>query len=459
MARLNILIHGGASLNTGIVSRLFEESLSNEGYWNKTGNHKKLQSYKYNTDFGENLQVFALRQSEANFLQSINAAVLVFNMNCEKSDNGTDNLKNSIYLFLNLPELERDKMIPVTILCISETPQNFANIEPIRREVLKTSNRFIHFIFGVDGEDHVRESFRRIISIAIVLSKTFDIKAFARESPEIVSTALKQKYQSNRGKEHGKNIAHLIAKTYVPWPVNKLAHDFPKEDIFELFSEVDTYSQQTPLIKAAIKSTAAVLAAFLNFYSSNIDMAVLHENKDDKFLMDTLLHTKDKRGKNLTYYVITAEKKCLWPYGTLLQFEEDFHIRNNTSQTHCENIDLQAEEQKQTKDYLKLQKCLQENIGTSAESSQVIKLMASTRNPTKASIIMRIVFCVLAVVLFQLGLYVLDIVTDSLVARDYYKKWVHINSSTGKACFEDLGEKAESASVNLRDYPNCLTNK
>ena len=47
MTQLNILIHGGA----GVVSRLFEESLTNEGYWNKTGHHKKLQNYKYNTDF------------------------------------------------------------------------------------------------------------------------------------------------------------------------------------------------------------------------------------------------------------------------------------------------------------------------------------------------------------------------------------------------------------------------
>ena len=94
----------------------------------------------------------------------------------------------------------------------------------------------------------------------------------------------------------------------VPWTVNKLSHDFPREEIFKVFSEVDDASKQTPLMTAALHSKKGVLAAFLNFYSSNIDITELHEkvSKDNKLLVGTLLHNTDKYGKNLTYYIVTA---------------------------------------------------------------------------------------------------------------------------------------------------------
>ena len=224
-------------------------------------------------------------------------------------------------------------------------------------------------------------------------------------SKEDVDVALNQKYQSNRGKERGKNIAHLIAKMDVQWAVNKLAHDFSREEIFKLYAEVDTSSKQSPLMIAALHSKKAVLAAFLNFYSSNIDMTELHEKggQHNKLLIDALLHTKDKYKKTLTYYIVTAEKKCLGPFGTLLQFEEDYHIRNKSLSVDHQGMPSHAEKVK--KDYLRLQACLQGNVGTCLESYQVLGLMRNTRNPTKRSIITRILFRVLGVFLFQLGLY------------------------------------------------------
>ena len=117
---------------------------------------------------------------------------------------------------------------------------------------------------------------------------------------------------------------------------------------------------------------------------------------------------------------------------------------------------IYSHSEKLEKDYLLLQTCLQRNVGTCLESNQVLTLMESTRNPTKRSIITKLVFCVLAIFVFQLGLYVLDVVTDSLVALDYYKKWTDTNLSSD-ICFLAFAGGKENTTITLSDYPSCLT--
>ena len=115
-------------------------------------------------------------------------------------------------------------------------------------------------------------------------------------------------------------------------------------------------------------------------------------------------------------------------------------------------------EEKQDLDYLRLQMCLQQNLGTSLKATQVLYLMDSTREPKKWSIYAKILFSLFTVYLLQFALYIADITTDSLVAHKYYTQWVTSNSSND-LCFLVDNEKINNITFNLTDYPDCLTSQ
>ena len=359
MGRLNILmkIDNTDGFNSEALNDMFEP--------NSNDIEDEVKCYKYATALDKNLKVFSVEVDLYKTLSPCNVAVFVTNcqkleMLAEKEPNCDNEVSfgEKIFSFLNSHGVIRDMKIPVVILCISNHTDTFPDIKnEDRNELLETSNRFVHFVFANDNEESYKIAFRRIISIGILMSKTFDLKSFYEDSPEYVMEALRQHYQSSCGRENGKNIAHLIAKMDVAWAVNKLCNDFESlkcsNAIFQLFGEQNTYKiqttksmqntgeQQTPLMIAAINSKKAVLAAFMNFYSSNIDMTVLRkcEHKYDMkqncteecniCLIKNLLHKVDSWNKNLTYYIVTADEKCLGAYGTVLQFEQDYHIRKN----------------------------------------------------------------------------------------------------------------------------------
>ena len=506
----------------------------------------------------------------------INTAVLILDL-CHETK---ESFFSKIYSFVNLDAISFDLKIPLCVLCIrSDGIENFPDINDYDPKILNTttllenSNRFIHFLFGLNSSDSYLKALRRIASIGITLSSKFNLKYLDKTSYEFAAkTVLKQRYQSDCGLEEQKNIAHLIAKTDVAWAVNKLANDFPSSCIFELLSEKDQCikctpldsqslqqnqqchcSHQNPLMVAAKHTKQAVLAAFMNFYSSNIDMTEIHQNKNeneectnkDDIKQDCdhncnvckikhLLHDTDSRGKNLTYYIVTDNQKCLGAYGTILQFEQDFHIRKmeNSVCTHKDNALVinqtsfffgsqenyslarladtresiyptteQGEKLKETKessnrnevtkfnwkninkgvpandcskcekasnendkegkekrDYLSLHACVQNHVGTSLNSNLVLKIMESSRQPRKMSILVSVAYAILAMYLFQLGLYVLDVITDALVSNDYYQQWRESNF-TDEICPLLANDGKFLGNYSLTEYPSCLSSK
>ena len=433
----------------------------------------------------------------------IHCAVLVLNANCDLNDDEKPFQKKIFSYLSNNPGVRFDIKIPIVVLCISPAEEH-PNIQDLvsTDQTLRLTNRFIHFMFGVDKEQSYRRCMARIASIGIVLSSNFDLLNLKKERATyfdfVCEKILFEKYQSNLGIEKHKNIAHLIAKMDVAWAVNRLCDVFPSRYIYRLFKEKDTYSLQNPLMIAAINTKKAVLASFMNFYSSNIDMTERHfdfelnlERKcdfEDNIREDCkpvtnvmtkcneseckicivrhLLHDTDSRNKNLTYYILTADEKCLGPYGTVLQFEEDFHIRkrDNNKIIHKGNDDQKKIEDKEDLDFLRLQACIQKHVGSSLEANQVLDIFQQTRKPTKISIILSVAYALLGLYLFQMGLYLMDVITDSLVAKGYYQEWKFPNTSS-KTCMWSSplsryiivsGNKTFDVS-DLTEYPDCLS--
>ena len=437
----------------------------------------------------------------------IHGSVLMLGSDCnekgsiEKIDKQGDSFEQRIYNYINDPRIQFDLKIPLIVLCISST-RDHPNIRALIKstdQLLRFSNRFIHFMFGVDEVESYSRCISRIASIGILLSPNFDLNSLDDKNRRFVSDKiLFEKFQSNRGVKKNKNIAHLIAKMDVAWAVNRLCNYFPNKNIFRLFMEKDTChkckqrihennrtvkcyggvgsdcSMQNPLMIAARHTKKAVLASFMNFYSSNIDMTELHDTKcknKEKISIDCdnecrvciikhLLHETDSRGKNLTYYIIVAQVKCLGAYGTILQFEEDFHIRKRFITKDNKEII----EDKEDKDYLLLQSCIQMHVGSSLQANQVLQVFQTARTPKMLSIILTVASALLGLYLFQMGLYLMDVITDSLVAQDYYRDWKSPNSSS-EICqwnptlsrYVIVSDQITSNVTDLKEYPKCLS--
>ena len=77
--------------------------------------------------------------------------------------------------------------------------------------------------------------------------------------------------------------------------------------------------------------------------------------------IDHLLHKPDIEGKTLVYYITHSEEKCLGPYGSIMQFELKFHVGDTSK-----DVEVDA-------GYVNLNKCLQDKLGSSRETSQALR--------------------------------------------------------------------------------------
>ena len=108
--------------------------------------------------------------------------------------------------------------------------------------------------------------------------------------------------------------------------------------------------------------------------------------------------------------------------------------------------------------YLKLQECIQSNVGSSIEADQVLNLMENTRRPEKYSIIISILFALCSVFLAQIGLYIADIITDALVVQSYYIMWRTSDTALDCRNVSDFVIRY-NRTMDLADYRYCLTSQ
>ena len=108
--------------------------------------------------------------------------------------------------------------------------------------------------------------------------------------------------------------------------------------------------------------------------------------------------------------------------------------------------------------------CIQKYVGSSLKANQVLALFKATRKPKTSSIIVKVAYALLVVYLFQMGLYLMDVITDALVAEDYYQNWRAPNSSKEQCQWNSAlskyvvvsGDNISNVS-DLSKYPDCLS--
>eukprot|EP00092_Neocalanus_flemingeri_P000294 GFUD01000314.1.p1 GENE.GFUD01000314.1~~GFUD01000314.1.p1 ORF type:complete len:859 (-),score=190.48 GFUD01000314.1:80-2656(-) len=330
-------------------------------------------------------------------------------------------------------------------------------INDIKKNDYDFEKHFVKFI--ETNDEHLQATFDTLINLALVLSSESDLIQFDKNKK-----ALFQKYDHHWASLSQKNILHLLAKRNLGLAINKLADDISADDMFKLLSDQDK-NKNTPLVTAALSSNGVALAAMLNFYSSNIIMSEIHqpENLKNKEIIDEMLHTSDLMNHNLTYHIVQTSRKCLGPYGTILQMEKDFHVKPEAIKTLIEKDDYtekneseeeveqeevkqKQEEQGKVDDFLKLELCLQKNQGSTMETSLVMKLLSSTREASKGVLWARIILFVFLVSFFQLSLHMGDVVSDVLLGAHYFGEWIN-----GVTEHVETHEK-----ITLQSYPSQL---
>ena len=455
-------------------------------------------------------------QADSNFkilghpkLQSgtqINVAILLVSM-----DLGQVPPEVIIRATLNNEQSLMDDRVPVVIICTTKHPDKGTPRKISSRNLNMQNNQFLYVLptlvlptcivtklenpnmnFTSSDISLLRQIFGPYvdlsISIGMLLSPSYNLKYLRDRSPEFLNQILRQKYPSSDidhmdeyrfwtsasgstkivklGSEvhlidshnvvifssmcftkNWMNIAHLVSKMKVGWAVQRLINNFPESAIFELFSEPDTRHNQTPLMSAAIGLKDVTLTSFLNFYSTIIRMSELNDekNKHMKAILDSLLHQTDSEGKTLVYYITHSEEKCLGPYGSIMQFELKFHVGDTTK-----DVELDA-------GYVDLNKCLQDKLGSSRETSRALRLLNETKDPSNLKMWTIMFYSILSVLLLPMTLYIGDVVFDGLVAKNYHSLWKH-GTMPETNCLPYFSATPNLNITTLEDYPICLTN-
>ena len=402
---------------------------------------------------------------------------------------------------INSERALRDDKVPVVVICTTKEQDQETRRKVDYNNLSSQNNQFVFVMptlvlpptivqkvvdpsipFGDDDTALLRDVFGSSLdlsfSIGMLLSPSYDMKHLIQKYPSFANALLHKKYptpdidrviKSKNWRANIKgskieesdsaanliespytcipecemNIAHLVSKMSLGWGVNRLIDNFSESQIFELFSECDTRFGQTPLMFAAIDSKDSTLTAFLNFYSCSIKMNELNGEKNNEMTrrLDSLLHKQDNDRKTLVYYITDSEEKCLGPYGSIMQFEKKFHVRDTTTK---EGLDF---------GYSDLNRCFHDNLGSSQETSRALRLLNDTKSSSEMMLLTLTCSSILSVLMFPMMLYIGDVVLDSLVAVHYYSLWTN-----GSMPETDCSKyHLTSLNVTLEDYPVCLT--
>ena len=426
----------------------------------------------------------------------INVAILLVNLD------GVHVLPEEIInTTVNSERALRDDKVPVVVICTSKEPDQEKRRKVDYHNLNSQNNQFVFVMptlvlppsivqkvvdpsisFGEEDTALLREIFRSSLdlsfSIGMLLSPSYDMNHLIEKYPSFANTLLHKKYptpdidrvirsknwrkeiSTSKIEESGSaanlieslhmcnsknemNIAHLVSKMSLGWGVNRLIDNFSESEIFDLFSECDTRFGQTPLMFAAIDSKDSTLTAFLNFYSCSIKMNELNDEKNNEMTrrLDCLLHKQDNDHKTLVYYITDSDEKCLGPYGSIMQFEKKFHVRDTTTK---KGLDF---------GYADLNRCFHDNLGSSQETSRALRLLNDTKSSSEMMLLTLTFSSILSVLMLPMVLYIGDVVFDSLVASHYYSLWT--NGSMPETNCSDYYQ--QSLNTTLEDYPVCLT--
>ena len=161
----------------------------------------------------------------------------------------------------------------------------------------------------------------------------------------------------------------------------------------------------TPIMCAALHEQSEILAKLLLFYYGDHKETSLKE----------MLHVKNNNDATILHIIHNSSKMMLGPHGILLELEKRSHMKD--------------EEDKNG--FLELQKCLRKNNGSSAKTMRSLKLLKETLPISTKVIALVCIWLCIKDLLLPWAMYLLDVVTDSLMVKTFYERdWIQNDNYT-----------------------------
>ena len=169
------------------------------------------------------------------------------------------------------------------------------------------------------------------------------------------------------------------------------------KEIIEFVKVKDTNEGVNALMIAAITCSDKVLMTMITsiFLSQ-------HCPREEK---GQLLHAQDGKGRTLMSIIIGQGESLKFAKELMLKFERDFH----------------REEDGSNSEMVPLVQCFQEKLGPSRDVAAALNDEQAYLTPTSGKIMTWIL--VFGQFMVPFSIYVQDIVTDGLLAGEYFKKW------------------------------------
>ena len=167
-------------------------------------------------------------------------------------------------------------------------------------------------------------------------------------------------------------------------------HVSPRE--FNTYAKEKDDEDVTPLMMAAMASSDKVLMTLItNIFLTN---TCRREEKGKH------LHDKDKHGRTLMKIVIAQGDSLAFAKEMLMKIERDFHREDKDPEI------------------VPLVHCFQNKLGPSRQVATALKDEQMYLTPTKGKF--KVWFCVFCQFMIPFSIYLQDVVTDSLLAKEYH---------------------------------------
>ena len=137
--------------------------------------------------------------------------------------------------------------------------------------------------------------------------------------------------------------------------------------------------------------------------------------------INEFLHVQDPEGRTLLNIIIAQGEDLVFAKEMMIKIERDFH-----------------RSQKGSKTIIPLVQCFQDKLGPSRDVAKALKDEKAYLTPTDRKF--RTWVKVFLELLFPLGIYLQDVITDSLLTERYYQEFMNLTQPSSKSISDDCSD-------------------
>ena len=199
---------------------------------------------------------------------------------------------------------------------------------------------------------------------------------------------------------------------------------FQPQEIIEFVKNKDIKGVNALMMAAITCSDKVLMTMITSIFLSQ------HCPREEK---GQLLHAQDEKGRTLMSIIIGQGESLKFAKELLLKFERDFH----------------REEDGSNSEMVPLVQCFQEKLGPSRDVAAALNDEQAYLTPTSGKIMTWIL--VFGQFMVPFSIYVQDIVTDGLLAGEYFKQWKKPKNAAGLSPCLALSQNCSSNLSNVRE--------